>query len=106
MPESTKRLSPSTIGAGVPAGANIATHDAGVISPKLLTQLIAMPSLVGSLRAGGAGKTPVTEALARHYAGRGLRVGVLAYRLGPGRKDAPDADLQEVFPDSDWRLFS
>jgi tetraacyldisaccharide-1-P 4'-kinase len=62
--------------------------------------------VIGSLRAGGAGKTAVTLELARQLGGSGLRVGVLAYRLqasGEGRK-SPVAT--EVFPDTDWRTCS
>jgi len=60
----------------------------------------ALPLLVvGSLRAGGAGKTSVVRALARHFAARGRRVGILVYRL----RGAQDI---EVRPDSDWRETS
>jgi tetraacyldisaccharide 4'-kinase len=58
--------------------------------------------VIGSLRAGGAGKTPVARELARHLSARGLRVGVLAYAL---EVRVPDA-YTEVFPDSDWRTAS
>lgn len=59
--------------------------------------------VVGALRAGGSGKTSVTLELARHYRGRGLRVAILAYRLGPG---TGGRDLQEVQEDADWRISS
>lgn len=75
---------------------------AGAPSGRPRTPLV----VIGSLRAGGSGKTPVAEAMARHYAGQGLRVALLAYRLGPGRTNPSDPDLQEVFPDSAWRHFS
>lgn len=64
--------------------------------------------IIGSLRAGGAGKTPVVLELAKRLAARGARVGILAYRIGKprARDDASGRgsdDLFEVFPDSDWR---
>jgi tetraacyldisaccharide 4'-kinase len=65
--------------------------------------------VVGSLRAGGAGKTPVTMMLARHLCDQGYRVGVLAYAVQPkkfGGLHAADAGVREVFPDSDWRETS
>lgn len=37
---------------------------------------------VGSRLSGGAGKTPLVRMLAKHYAGQGLRVGVLCHRTG------------------------
>jgi tetraacyldisaccharide 4'-kinase len=58
--------------------------------------------VIGSLRAGGAGKTPVAREVARHLSAQGLRVGVLAYAL---KVRVPDA-YKEVFPDSDWRTTS
>lgn len=63
--------------------------------------------VIGSLRAGGAGKTSVASALARELARRGLRPALLAYRIGPGapRTQGGD-DLMEVAPDSDWRASS
>ena len=58
--------------------------------------------VIGALRAGGAGKTPVTIALARHLAAQGRKVGILAYRLrGRG---APAA--MEVRAHDDWRASS
>lgn len=62
--------------------------------------------VIGSLRAGGAGKTPVTLALSRILAARGLRVGILAYDLSRAglRRDAGTASVyREILPDSDWR---
>lgn len=59
--------------------------------------------VVGALRAGGSGKTSVTLELALHYRRLGLRVAILAYRLGPG---TGEADLREVAEDTDWRLAS
>jgi tetraacyldisaccharide 4'-kinase len=58
--------------------------------------------VIGSLRAGGAGKTPVTRELARYLDAKGLRVGVLAYSIH-GRDTAA---CSEIFPDSDWRASS
>src|SRR5690554_4973600 len=71
----------------------------------------ALPLIViGSLRAGGAGKTPVTLALARHLSAQGFRTGILAYALprrSPKTRVGGDTErssgLREVFPDSDWR---
>jgi tetraacyldisaccharide 4'-kinase len=61
----------------------------------------ALPLIViGSLRAGGAGKTSVAGELARWYRAQGKRVGILVYRLGGG------AEETEVFFDSDWRASS
>jgi tetraacyldisaccharide 4'-kinase len=55
--------------------------------------------VIGSLRAGGAGKTAVTLALARALREDGLKVGILAYAIhGAGRGAA-----REIAPDSDWR---
>lgn len=59
--------------------------------------------VVGALRAGGSGKTSVTLELARHYRRRGLRVAILAYRLGPG---TGGRGLEEVEEDADWRIAS
>jgi tetraacyldisaccharide-1-P 4'-kinase len=60
----------------------------------------ALPLIVlGSLRAGGGGKTAVTLELARRLAARGKRVGILAYRIR-GTEDL------EVAPTSDWRESS
>lgn len=60
----------------------------------------ALPLIVlGSLRAGGAGKTAVALELARRLAARGKRVGILAYRIR-GKEDL------EVAPTSDWRESS
>jgi tetraacyldisaccharide 4'-kinase len=58
--------------------------------------------VIGSLRAGGAGKTPVARELARHLSAKGLRVGVLAYALNVRVSGA----CKEVFPDTDWRTAS
>lgn len=61
--------------------------------------------VVGSLRAGGSGKTCVAAALARSAVEHGLRPAILAYRLGPSG-GAPDGDCREVREDSDWRESS
>ncbi len=58
--------------------------------------------VIGSLRAGGAGKTPVARELARHLGAQGLRVGVLAYAIR-FRETAAQITFTEIFPDSDWR---
>jgi tetraacyldisaccharide 4'-kinase len=58
--------------------------------------------VIGSLRAGGAGKTAVAVALARHLQARGFRVGILAYWMR--RRDS--LDYAEILPDSDWRESS
>lgn len=62
--------------------------------------------VIGSLRAGGSGKTSVVAELARRYRDRGLAVAVLVYRLGPGTPRPAAPDLQEVLPGDDWRLAS
>lgn len=59
--------------------------------------------IVGALRAGGSGKTSVTAALARMLRERDLRVGILAWRIGPGKGRAA---AQPVAADGDWRVFS
>ena len=51
--------------------------------------------VVGNVVAGGAGKTPVTLALARHLQARGWRPGIVS--RGHGRASA---DCREVHPDS------
>lgn len=60
--------------------------------------------VVGALRAGGSGKTSVAAEVAMRWRRKGLRVAILAYRLGPG--SGGDRDLEEVLPDSDWRRTS
>ncbi len=65
--------------------------------------------VIGSLRAGGAGKTPIALALARHVSAQGFRTGVLAYampRKGMGGEAERSSGPWEVFPDSDWRETS
>jgi|GEM_PF-3226877 len=62
--------------------------------------------IIGSLRAGGAGKTPVTRQLARDLSRRGHRIGVLVYAVAkPGSKSNPSGFV-EIHPDSDWRASS
>lgn len=62
----------------------------------------ALPTLpmivVGSLRVGGAGKTPVTAELARQYALQGLRVGILAHGVA---SKVPEG-IRKVEAGSDW----
>ena len=55
--------------------------------------------VIGSLRAGGAGKTAVTLELARYLRAQGKRVGILTYRM---RGPRPWGEI-EVTPQSDWR---
>lgn len=65
--------------------------------------------VIGSLRAGGAGKTPVVREVARHLSAQGFRVGVLAYTVGVSKHSKSGRegqDAREVFPDSDWRESS
>jgi tetraacyldisaccharide 4'-kinase len=59
--------------------------------------------IVGALRAGGSGKTSVTSALARELRARGVKVGILAWRIGEGLGRAA---AQPVAPGSDWRMYS
>jgi tetraacyldisaccharide 4'-kinase len=54
--------------------------------------------VVGNVIAGGAGKTPVVVALARHFRSRGVAVGVIS--RGYGRRTN---DCREVLADSDPR---
>lgn len=66
--------------------------------------------VIGSLRAGGAGKTPVTLELARWLSAQGYRTGILAFSL-PRKKFLQGvresaSGCTEVFPDSDWRESS
>ena len=55
--------------------------------------------VVGSLRAGGAGKTPVVQALAKHLSTRGLKVGILCYWLNKYNSDK----WMEVTSRSNWQ---
>lgn len=59
--------------------------------------------VVGALRAGGSGKTSVTAALVSALGARGLKVGILAWRVGPGLGRGP---AEAVAADADWRLWS
>lgn len=87
-------------------GAAAALHRAAFLRPRFPDRAGWPPLLViGSLRAGGAGKTAVTLELARLLRGEGLRVGILAYRVGRSR-EGDRAPLAEVFPDGDWRESS
>lgn len=61
--------------------------------------------VVGALRSGGSGKTSVTLELARAFVGRGLKVAILAYRMGPGPLGR-GGDLIEVAAGDDWRPVS
>lgn len=60
--------------------------------------------VLGSLRAGGAGKTAVAIALARALSERGIRAGVLAYWLN--RPRGTRGLLRAVAPGDDWRAAS
>ncbi len=68
--------------------------------------------VIGALRAGGSGKTPVALELARRLSAQGLRVGILAHRLrkSGGRPHAGlhpvSRDLDEVTAEADWRACS
>jgi tetraacyldisaccharide 4'-kinase len=110
----------------------VALHRALWLRPARHQDPQAIPVIViGSLRAGGAGKTPVVHALAQHLTTAGYRVGVLTYRIGVTEKPKPHGDSGgepspptplpegegrsiirhvsgciEVFPDSDWRASS
>lgn len=66
---------------------------------------IAGPPLVviGALRSGGSGKTSVTAALALALKARGVKVCILAWRIGKGLGRAA---AQPVPPGSDWRIHS
>ena len=58
--------------------------------------------VVGSLRAGGAGKTAVVLELGKHLSARSLKVGILAYWV---RKQSGETWM-EVSPESKWNLGS
>ncbi len=63
----------------------------------LATHRVPVPVIVvGNVIVGGSGKTPVVQAIVRHLADRGLRVGVIS--RGYGRRSH---DCREVLPDSD-----
>lgn len=72
--------------------------------------------VIGALKAGGSGKTSVTLALAQTFSERGLKVAILAYRIGQRGPDRsrtnhsqlsnPDPVLSEVKSDEDWRRSS
>lgn len=95
-----------------------AAHRALWLRPRRRDRAHDLPLIViGSLRAGGAGKTPVTLELARHLRARGLRVGILAYRIhaspAHSRTDTMgssplqrNGEVTEIFPGTDWRTCS
>ncbi|HSQ42315.1 MAG TPA: tetraacyldisaccharide 4'-kinase [Fibrobacteraceae bacterium] len=58
--------------------------------------------VIGGLRAGGAGKTPVAAAVALHFQRKGLRVGLLCYAV----HTHPSTSIRRVDPDEDWRKCS
>lgn len=81
----------------------------GALAARALARPLVLPAGVqvvgvGSAVLGGAGKTPVSIALARALAGRGARVGLVghAYRAGPGRARVvqPTDALTEVGDDA------
>jgi tetraacyldisaccharide 4'-kinase len=81
-------------------GAVAAAHRALWLRPRVADRAGLPPLLViGSLRAGGAGKTAVVLALARALREDGLRVGVLVYALRGNRGKVARA----ISPGSDWR---
>ncbi|HAO99959.1 MAG TPA: tetraacyldisaccharide 4'-kinase [Fibrobacteres bacterium] len=71
----------------------------GIHDPKHLLPLV----VIGSLRAGGAGKTAVVLELARRLKSQRLRVAILAYRI---QKNANPALLFEVTSNMDWKQCS
>jgi tetraacyldisaccharide 4'-kinase len=67
----------------------------------LRTHRVGVPVIsVGNLTAGGTGKTPCVEYVARHYRARGLRVAIVSrgYGSGGGRNDEALV-LEENLPD-------
>ncbi len=83
------------------------------LRPKLRNHDFLLPLIViGSLRAGGSGKTPVAGELSRVLARQGRRVGILVYRLQKHEVNERDGlkwiarDLAEINPESDWRYCS
>jgi tetraacyldisaccharide 4'-kinase len=63
--------------------------------------------IIGALRSGGSGKTSVTAALAIALTARGLKVGILAWRIGKGIGEGRGhAAAQPVSAGSDWRIYS
>ena len=62
---------------------------------------------IGNLTLGGAGKTPVTEAVRTHYAGRGLRAASLSRAsLAPyserSSSSAPERSPPALAPRQEW----
>ena len=75
--------------------AGSALHRRFWLRPKL--PLPTLPLIViGSLRAGGAGKTAVILELAQHLKAQGKRVGILAYRI-------QGSEEVEIGPDASWQ---
>lgn len=100
-PSRLRRILLAPLSALFAAGSSL--HRAVWLRPRVRERAHLVPLVViGSLRAGGAGKTPVARELARELHARGLRVGVLAYALQVRESSA----YTEIFPDSDWRASS
>lgn len=63
--------------------------------------------VVGCVRAGGGGKTPVAAQLAKQYAAQGLRVGILAHAVHarvvePARRVNPDTSWKQSSDEAVW----
>ena len=85
-------------------------HSRFLLRPSLGNRSHLLPLIVmGSLRAGGSGKTPTVSELALYLSTQGKRVGILAYWLtnpGLNKPGGFQKDPIEVFRDSDWRTTS
>ena len=100
-------LAPLSLAYGVAAAA----HRALWLKPRFENRAGLPPlAVIGSLRAGGAGKTAVTIAAARALRSEGFRVGILVYAIragGGAEKKGIGRDIaHEIAPDSDWRASS
>jgi tetraacyldisaccharide-1-P 4'-kinase len=85
-------------------GAAAAAHRALWLRPRAWDRTALPPlGIIGSLRAGGAGKTAVTLALAQAMREDGRRVGILVYGVHRRGSGAARRIVHEVAPDSDWR---
>jgi tetraacyldisaccharide 4'-kinase len=71
----------------------LATHDQRLVSGRERVRRLSQPVIsIGNLSTGGAGKTPLTIALARALTARGVSVDVLS--LGYGRRDRSAARVR------------